>query len=47
MGNKQTIRGYQLLEQLGEGGFGKVFKAVKDGKVYAIKIIPINHKKQT
>jgi serine/threonine protein kinase len=42
MGN--NIRGYQIQgdSPLGEGGFGKVYKASKDGKEYAIKKIIID-----
>ncbi|KAJ3445248.1 map/microtubule affinity-regulating kinase [Anaeramoeba flamelloides] len=35
----QRINEYQILENLGRGSYGKVKKAVKNGKTYAIKIM--------
>ena len=34
----QTINGYTFSEFIGSGGFGSVYKATKDGTVYAIKV---------
>lgn len=33
-----TLNGYQILDFIDSGGFGSVYKAVKNGKEYAIKI---------
>lgn len=33
------MKGYFLAELIGSGNYGKVYKAVKDGTIYAIKII--------
>lgn len=34
----QTINGYTFTEFIGAGGFGSVYKAIKDGNIYAIKV---------
>ena len=36
---------YKVIEYLGEGSFGKVFKAreISTGKIIAVKKMPINH----
>ena len=34
----QSINGYHFLEFIGSGGFGSVYKAVKDGEFFAIKV---------
>jgi serine/threonine protein kinase len=40
-----SINDYRLLDLIGEGAFGKVYKAVGvDRKEYALKIIPISPK---
>jgi serine/threonine protein kinase len=38
-----NIGGWQLIEQLGKGGNGVVFKAEKDGRQAAIKVLRSNH----
>jgi serine/threonine protein kinase len=39
------INDYRLLDLIGEGAFGKVYKALgADRKEYALKIIPISPK---
>ena len=37
------IEGYQLQEKLGEGSFGKVYKAleIKTGRAVAVKVVPV------
>ncbi|MDQ5982181.1 MAG: Protein kinase protein [Patescibacteria group bacterium] len=35
----KTVNGYAIVEYLGKGGFGLVFRAEKGGKSYAIKFI--------
>ncbi len=41
----ECINDYKLTEVVGQGAFGKVFKAVGiDRKEYALKKIPINPK---
>lgn len=35
------VDGYEIIDQLGEGFYGKVCKAKKDGMEYAVKIQPI------
>jgi serine/threonine protein kinase len=40
-----SINDYKILDVLGEGAFGKVYKALGvDRKYYALKIIPITPK---
>lgn len=34
----KTIKGYKIIEFIDSGGFGSVYKAEKDGIIYAIKI---------
>jgi serine/threonine-protein kinase len=34
----QTINGYTFKEFIGSGGFGSVYKAEKDGQIFAIKV---------
>lgn len=34
----QTVNGYHFLEFIGAGGFGSVYKAEKDGVLFAIKV---------
>lgn len=34
----QTLNGYTFTEFIGAGGFGSVYKATKDGSLYAIKV---------
>ncbi|VDO68946.1 unnamed protein product [Onchocerca flexuosa] len=34
---KSSSRTYRLIAILGEGGYGKVFHAIQDGKSYALK----------
>jgi len=34
----QTINGYTFTDFIGAGGFGSVYKANKDGNVFAIKV---------
>ncbi|MCZ2130361.1 MAG: serine/threonine protein kinase [Bacteroidia bacterium] len=34
----QTLNGYTFTEFIGAGGFGSVYKATKDGNLYAIKV---------
>lgn len=34
----QTLNGYTFTEFIGAGGFGSVYKALKDGIIYAIKV---------
>ena len=33
------VKDYQLREIIGKGSFGQVYKAIKDSKVYAIKVL--------
>ena len=33
-----TLNGYHILDFIDSGGFGSVYKAVKNGNEYAIKI---------
>lgn len=34
----QTLNGYTFTEFIGAGGFGSVYKAVKDNSTYAVKV---------
>ncbi|KAL4427230.1 hypothetical protein ABPG74_022317 [Tetrahymena malaccensis] len=44
--NKEPIiEGYQIVERLGKGSFGSVYKAEKDGKIYALKMISKSYMK--
>lgn len=41
--NQKQINDYRLEDIVGEGAYGKVYRAVgPDAKTYAIKLIPIN-----
>ena len=44
--NNQNSSKYKIIEQLGEGGFGKAYKVEnkKDKNIYVMKKIPINTK---
>ncbi|KAL4467266.1 hypothetical protein ABPG72_010073 [Tetrahymena utriculariae] len=39
------IEGYQIVERLGKGSFGSVYKAEKEGKTYALKMISKSYMK--
>lgn len=41
-----VINGYEIFENLGKGSFGQVFKAKKDGKIFALKLLDLNMIKQ-
>jgi serine/threonine protein kinase len=34
----QTLNEYKFIEFIGSGGFGSVYKAEKNGVIYAIKV---------
>ncbi|KAL4475854.1 hypothetical protein ABPG73_002055 [Tetrahymena malaccensis] len=40
------INGYEIFEILGKGSFGQVFKAKKNGKIYALKLLDLHMIKQ-
>ena len=42
--NNNNIGGFEILEMIGKGGFGSVFKVKKNSKIYAMKIIGIEIK---
>ena len=39
----QIINGYTIIEKIGIGSYGKVFKVSKDSNIYVLKQIPINN----
>lgn len=39
------IEGYRIVERLGKGSFGSVYKAEKNGKTYALKMISKSYMK--
>jgi serine/threonine protein kinase len=41
------INGYSLISKLGQGAYGRVYKAQKDGEFYAIKEFFIDYKQIT
>ena len=45
-GNQSNLRDFDVLNKLGEGAFGQVFKVKrkKDGKQYALKKVQIKAK---
>lgn len=38
---KSTINGYQKIDKIGEGAYGKTFYVTKDGKDYALKKLKV------
>ncbi|GAA98816.1 hypothetical protein E5Q_05504 [Mixia osmundae IAM 14324] len=38
---RNKVLGYQIREQIGGGGFSKVYRARKDDKLVAVKVIPV------
>lgn len=34
-----SIRGYRFIDELGAGGFSEIYKVVKGGQIYAMKIV--------
>ena len=42
--NNNKIGGFEILEMIGKGGFGSVFKVKKNSKIFAMKIIGIEIK---
>lgn len=44
--SEQTLGGYHVLDLLGRGGMGEVYKAEKDGRIYALKVLPTDLAKQ-
>jgi serine/threonine protein kinase len=43
----KMINGYSLISKLGQGSYGRVYKAQKDGEFYAIKEFFIDYKQIT
>ena len=42
--NNNNIGGFEIIEMIGKGGFGSVFKVKKNSKIFAMKIIGIEIK---
>ena len=40
--NKITIKNYTIIERIGVGSYGRIYKVKKDNKIYVLKEIPIN-----
>ena len=37
-----TIHNYTIIERIGVGSYGRIYKVMKDNKIYVLKEIPIN-----
>ena len=40
--DKKTINDYTIIERIGVGSYGRIYKVKKDNKIYVLKEIPIN-----
>ena len=40
--DKTTINDYTIIERIGVGSYGRIYKVKKDNKIYVLKEIPIN-----
>ena len=40
----KRVADYDLIEEIGQGGYGKVYLATKNKKKYAVKIVKIQSK---
>jgi serine/threonine protein kinase len=36
---KNKIKGYEILEPIGSGAFGRTFRVREAGKIYAMKVL--------